>query len=73
MAELKDKYVVEYSVKGGTTHIHTVKQMLDANLRAVMEGRSNDYIPVTIVDSPEDANDQASYLEEQLAMRKGRK
>jgi hypothetical protein len=70
MSDLEDKYVVEYSVRGRNTHIHTVKEMLEANLRAVMEGRSNDYIPVALADSPEDAMAQADVVEAELKKKK---
>lgn len=70
MANLDRKYVVEYSVKGGSTHIHTVEEMLETNLRNVMEGMSNDYIPVAIVDSPEEALRAAEKVEQALAAKR---
>jgi len=69
MSDFKNRWVVEYSVKGKAVHIHTVGEMLEANLRNVMEGMSNDYIPVLIADSPEAANQQADTLEAELKKR----
>ena len=72
MTNLNDKYVVEYSVKGGTTHIHTIKEMLTANARNVLDGMSNDYIPVAIADTSEEAMKAADMLEKTIADRKAK-
>lgn len=70
MSNLNEKYVVEYSVRGQCTHIHTVREMLETNLRNIATGTSNDYLPVAIVDSQDKALEAADQLEKAIAAKR---
>lgn len=71
MSEFKSKYVVEYSLKGRNVHIHTVEEMLETNLRNAINGIGNDYLPVAIADSPQEAMEHANAIEAEFK-KKGR-
>ena len=56
-----DRIVVEYSLKQKAFHKQTFQEMLDRNLRNVLNGRHTDYLPIAIFDDTEEADLFISY------------
>jgi len=70
MSDINEMFVVEYSVQGRCVHIHTVHEMLKTNLQHILDGVSNDYKPVALAKSAEEASQQADIIEDAIKKRK---
>jgi hypothetical protein len=54
---INKKHLVEWSTSQGCVHVHTIDAAIKANVQSLFRGVHQDYIPVGIFDSLEDALD----------------
>lgn len=64
-------WVVEYSLSQQALHVHQVDEAIEANVRMIMNGTSNDYLPIALVDTREEAGRLCDLFLKQLEKRKG--
>ena len=61
---LNELWVCEYSKNQDAYHVHRLRDAIHGNLRAFMENRCNDYIPVLVCFTQNEAFEFASKLRE---------
>lgn len=59
---ISQMYVVEYSLCQQHFHIHQVEDMLEVNLRSIVNRVSPGYIPIAIVNTHTEANDYIDHF-----------
>jgi hypothetical protein len=53
--DIKEMFVVEWSPRQRSYHFETVGEMLENNLRATLDGKQTDYLPIYITRTKEEA------------------
>lgn len=48
-------YVVEYSVSQECFHVHQMEDMLQKNMKSMMDKRAGDYLPIAVFNTEQDA------------------
>ena len=67
-----EAWLAEYSTVQGAFHVETAREMMESNVRQILEGWTNSYLPFAVCSSVEEASQACDALRDVMLRHGGK-